>query len=173
MNDILAIDYGQSDYYDWNNPAVTLEEAKEHMIVDFPDDDDLISRYITAATKFVENYCNISINQRLITATIIVDACGVLRLPYPPISYVSAVNNTKDGSEWSYARQGNLLIGQYGGPVLAAYYAGYPGPIPADLKHALLCQVAYMYDNRGEQDKLSGLCEFAINLLQPYVQSWI
>lgn len=173
MNDIIDIKFGQSTYYDSNNPAVTLEEAKAHMIVDFPDDDALISSYITSATKFVENWCNISINQRLITLTAKVDPCGVLRLPYPPVSYVAAANDNRNGNAWAYNQQGNLLIGTYGAPVLVAYYAGYSEAIPADMKHALLCQIAYMYENRGDVDKLTGLCDLAINLLQPYMQSWI
>ena len=43
---------------------VTLALAKEHLRVDFTDDDNVIGLYITAAREYVENWLNIAIYQQ-------------------------------------------------------------------------------------------------------------
>jgi len=51
------------------------------------------------------------------------------------------------------------------------YTTGYT-TIPADLKHAIVCQIAYLYENRGNEIK-PGLCQMAANLADGYKDySW-
>jgi len=42
-------------------PLFTLEEAKSHLRVDFPDDDALIETYANAAVARVLQYCNLAL----------------------------------------------------------------------------------------------------------------
>ncbi len=42
-------------------PLYTLEEVKQHLNVDFDDDDTLIQSYMAAAETAVLQYCNISL----------------------------------------------------------------------------------------------------------------
>ena len=53
-----------------NNPTepVTLAQAKSHMRVDFTDDDAYITSLITQARQSIEDFCNISIVTKTITA---------------------------------------------------------------------------------------------------------
>lgn len=172
---IYDIQYGVSDYYDYNSPAVTLAEAKAQLIIDFDYDDALISRLIMAATSAVAKYCNISINNQMITVYGKADDKGRFRLPYGPIAYISSVvgdhgevtpcTNTQLGSRI-------VQIGAYQ-EVSITYFTGYNNPIPADLKQGILTQVAYLYENRGDQDKISGVCNEAIALIQKYIDPWI
>jgi uncharacterized phage protein (predicted DNA packaging) len=52
MADIVVTELG---------PLYTLEEVKQHLNVDFPDDDVIIQAYMDAAEKAVLQYCNISL----------------------------------------------------------------------------------------------------------------
>jgi Phage gp6-like head-tail connector protein len=100
---------------------VTLTEAKAWILVDYPDDDTLITSLITYSRKAIEDFCNISIIPRTIFLTAMIDwwynssrYLGVSRwdrafygltsegewseLPYGPIAFVQSVVNTSFGN---------------------------------------------------------------------------
>lgn len=174
---IYDIQFGQSDYYDYNSPAVTLEEAKAQLIIDFDYDDALLSRLILAATQAVATYCNISINNQMITVFGKADSRGMFRLPYIPVRYVSSIVGRAPSdisfTSCQWAGMNNIAFVPPYSEFTITYFTGYNNPIPADLKQGILAQVAYLYENRGDQDKISGVCNEAAALIKKYVDPWI
>jgi hypothetical protein len=172
---IYNVDKGVSEYYDYNSPAVTLEEAKAHLIVTFDEDDVYISALILAATQAIADYCNISINNAMITVWGKADSVGRFKLPFGPVSYVISVASIEPNGESCFATLfGNKTIGTIQNAELTiAYYTGFSKPIQNNLKQAILAQIAYMYENRGDQDKQTGICALAQQLSQPFREIWI
>jgi len=180
----------------------TLAEAKLQCIVTYSDDDALITDYITMARKVIENYCNISIVTQSVTLTAdlynewelpygpVTGITGVsTRSPNEgsgPMTYTTQASGWgQDGVDFltfipAYAGDFNINIAYTGvntaypwkNRYRITYTTGY-GTVPDDLKQAVLFQVAWMYENRGDDPAnkynwYPGVCEPALKFADPY-----
>ncbi len=175
---------------------VSLDEAKKQCIIDFTDDDSFIDGLITIARKAVENYCNISIAAK--TITLVADLFNEWELPYGPVTGIQSVQTRTstqgsglptyttltsgwglDGTEFLtfIPASGIDAIGNY--PIATnfgvspyrykiQYTAGWPD-CPEDLRQAILVELAYRYENRGDLAN-PGICEAARVLADPYIR---
>jgi len=186
----------------------TLSEAKAQAIVTYTDDDTLITSLITKARKHVENYCNISIVAQTVIMTAdlynewelpygpVTGITGVTTRGTNegsgPMTYTSVASGWgTDGVEFmtfipSEAGDFNPSIPFRGitKPLAGqnryriTYTTGY-GVVPDDLKQAVLMQVAWLYEHRGEEDAnkydwTPGVCAAALKFADPYKrQAWL
>lgn len=174
---------------------VTLAEAKAQLLVDFTDDDTFITSLITRARAHVESYCNISIVNKRITFLGYLDC--QYELPYGPVITLEGVNTaqgqtgsgpvTYAPSEADWSIQGDFFNGGYGTESIfinsrygnigmrwqIIYTSGMSGLIPDDLRQGILVQIAFLYENRGKDVGVSGVCEQARELINPYRKLWI
>lgn len=186
---------------------LTIDEAKAWLKVDYSDDDDLITAIITKSRNWVEEYCNISIILKDITATITVDPqdygswrgrisrwdlafFGVstgaqwITLPYGPVQDIESIttadcngqNQVLLVADTDYFTDGDQIkLAANADRVLIEYETGYdPRSIPEGLRTAMLCQIAFYYEQRGNtinrytgQDV--GSSEAARNAAQPFI----
>jgi len=147
--------------------AVSLEDAKRHLRVDFDDDDVLIQAYIEAGTDLIQQQTA----RCLITQTwaVTFDAFeDPYLLPWAPvqdaeITYFDDANASQTLATsvyGTYADHRGFYIGLISGEAWPTVYArndaisvtfvaGYGGPdeVPAALKAALMVLVADMYAN--------------------------
>jgi uncharacterized phiE125 gp8 family phage protein len=175
---------------------VTLAQAKTHLRVTFTDDDNEITALITRARRYIENYCNISIVLQRIQA--VAQICGDWHLPYGPVVSIESVENRElyNGSgplvyvpsTKSWSVDGDDLDGsdyphhistrdRFDNRTRITYLAG--GDCPEDLQAAILAEVAYRYENRGDENRqyvadIPGACPAAQALAAPYrVLRWV
>lgn len=176
--------------------TVTLLEAKNHMRVDGSDDDALIERCVSAASRWAEVYTR----RAFITQTwdIFFDSwAGIFNLPLSPLRAVVSVSyRTADdtvllvspsvylidtvslpcrimlrhGQNWP-----NNPLWQLN-PVSIRIDVGYglASDVPDDIKAAILLLAGYLYENREQalKDTPRTLPFAAENLLMPYVAGW-
>lgn len=173
----------------------TLTEAKAQLVVTYSDDDTLITALITKARKMIENFCNISIVSQ--SVTMIADLYNEWELPFGPVTGITGVQTrtgTEGSGPATYATQTSgwstdgveflsfrpSEIGDFnisvpytgndnrpvGNRYKISYTTGY-SPVPDDLKQAVLVQIAWLYEHRGEErdDKI---CEAALVYAGPY-----
>ena len=133
---------------------VTLQEAKDWCRIDVTDDDTLITALIKAARIICENYANLSFIERTVTAKI-KNGLGGISLPYGPVTSEVAFYDDEDVELTDY-----LLKDGDSNEVTAIYNAGYEA-LPENLKTAILNQIAWMYENRGNAKIASSLTEEA------------
>lgn len=123
---------------------VTLTEAKNWCRIDVTDDDAIITMLITAARIVCENYANLSFIERTITA-VINNGLGNFTLPYGPlVGTITSILDTEGIAVTDYE-----IKDSHDGELTVEYDAGY-ATLPANLKTALLCQIAYMNERRGD-----------------------
>lgn len=139
---------------------ITLQEAKDWCRVDITDDDTLITLLITAARIVCENHANLSFIEREVTAKII-NGLGGFVLPYGPVTSITSVT-IADGTDIYDADFS--IDDPYGKLYTVVYDAGY-ATLPQNLRHAVLNQIAFMYDNRGDERVQSGVGELSKLLL--------
>ena len=175
---------------------VTIEEAKNHLRVDTPDDDALIQRNLVAARRWAETYTR----RVFVTQTWNVfyeKGQPVLTLPLPPLQSVLSVSHrTTSGSMLTVpptvylvdtiAAPGRILLapGQSWpgdplwapNPIVIQFIAGYglAATVPDDIKAAILLLTGFLYENREQAAHPSpkALPFAAENLLMPYVAGW-
>jgi hypothetical protein len=152
-NAVVEVRFVEQSTYE----PVTLEEVKEWCRIDsdLTADDTLLETIIKAARISCEGYTNRSFVNHDIEA-VLRNECGNILLPYCPIAFDSNEadvlfydedgENITDkielvGTEFPYIK--NKL--EY---IKAVYSTG--AELPKDLKTALLMQVAFMYENRGD-----------------------
>lgn len=131
--------------------VVTLDEIKQHLIVDHDEDDVLITRYVLAAIAHAEAHCDRSFRVRRFQVTGDCWPCDGVLLQYGPVRRVDEVNyydtdgtqQTLDTSLWRVlpSRHGQRLVFYSSTPsterrpdaVSIKYLAGYgalPGSSP-------------------------------------------
>lgn len=200
-NNIVDIFRGE----DSPTEPISLIQAKAHLYVTYNDDDTMISAMIIAARKAIENYCNISIVQQTIFLT--ADLYNEWELPYGPVTQIISVetraqsqgsgpaqysgatsNWQTDGVQFLSFRPAGFWAWDWGVPFprnrdcwfeyryKITYTAEWVSP-PNDLLNAVLAQIAFLYENRGDGNvryvaevAQAGACELAKNLANPYVR---
>lgn len=194
-------DVDKQEAYTGQEP-VLLTEVKAHIRVDFTDDDTLLTALITAARQAIEDYCHISLVRKTITLTL--EAYEQLRskfaqpyqvrenfnsfeIPYGPIISVDIVTSIgSDGSAVIGCTLGSdyflsgvafktiKILNNFTNNILV-YTAGYTS-LPGPLRLAILNEIAYRYEIRGEPQNISrvtafthpGVCESSRVLADPY-----
>jgi uncharacterized phiE125 gp8 family phage protein len=192
-------DIDQEESYVGQEP-VSLSEAKAHCYISHTEDDDYLTGIlIPGARQSVENYCHISLVEKTITATLkiennirlsdpsgyldIRDNDNVFELPYGPVkSLLSATLKSSNGEliamaeNEDYLIEGNLyksMTINSTGTILLVYTSGYKNAIPYDLKLAILNEIAFRYELRGDKtnryaQQNVGMCESATYLAEKY-----
>lgn len=178
---------------------LSLEEMKLYLEVDYDDQDDMISRAITAARIKIENRCSISIAQKQFVLKIAAFD-DELALPYPPLVSVENVKYlSTDGTEKTVSSDDYAVIQDEYFPyifptsawptdlakrpdaVRVAYTAGYgyddspPEDVPQDLLQAIRLTVGAMFENREQEllvptrQELNLLGDGVPELIAPYI----
>jgi uncharacterized phiE125 gp8 family phage protein len=149
--------------------AVSVSDARDHLSVDFLDDDNMIATYIQAA----QNALGLSIGRALVPTSYALDlwswCSSGLVLPMPPLQQVTAIKvrgsdgllTALDPSNYSVSISSEgrgvvNLIGTYAlttvwYPQTAAsieFTAGYD-VLPGGLRAAILLTVGTLYENRS------------------------
>lgn len=135
---------------------VTVDEAKGWLRIsdDITDDDTLLTELITVARIMCEKYACISFIERTVKA-ILNNSCGSISLPYGPVGDIATYKDINDTDVTSTIVKGSefkMLFEPCLNYIEVTYTAGYV-TLPYQLKRALLCQVAYLYENRGDAQK--------------------
>jgi len=148
---------------------VTLDEAKGWLKIsdDITDDDTVVTELITVARQMCEKYSNISFITRTVKATLR-NTLGSISLPYGPHGAIASYkdyNGTDVSSTIVKGDQFKVLYEPCIDYIEVTYLAGY-ATLPYNLKRAVLCQVAYLYENRGDATAVSQLSPDAKTILK-------
>lgn len=150
---------------------ITIDMAKLYCRVSTGTiEDQLFAIFITAARMAIEKFAGISLVPK--TATVFIyNYCGLFKVPFGPV--VSPITITDEyGNNVDAIITGDMFpeIKQaMSSPVQLNYMCGY-GEIPAELKVAILDQINFMYENRGDTSDAIPLCQKAQLIAQKYYQ---
>lgn len=155
---------------------VTLSEMKDYLRVqgfdesgDYSFDDILIQSMITAARERTEVYTGCSLIPKTLTVYL-TNLCGCISLPGPVTGAITATDS--EGEEIvaddikTFGDKFPELISPQQEKMKLVYDAGYT-TVPKGLKLAIMNEVGYRYENRGDEE-MDGLCKAAQVLANPY-----
>lgn len=164
---------------------VTLQEVKDYLrlegfidvteilATDFNDDNALILELITSSRNRIELYTGLSLVPKTFKVEL-TNLAGHITLPFGPILDITAVTDVS-GTALNFSATHNLskLKTPIQENLLVTYDCGYV-TLPKGLKEAMLKEIAYRYENRGDIEN-NGLSQAAINLASPYkeVNTWL
>lgn len=153
--------------------------------ITFNTDDDLIEELITTARVSIEQVTGLSLIPHEYRV-VLTNLAGMIELPFGPIGDVSHLYYQYD-TDYSNDDVANIiLVGTefkrvrfpVDERITIDYSAGYgrgdTPPIPKALKQAILRQVAYWYENRGDDTADEGLSKQVRIMIAPYKRvTWI
>ncbi len=156
------------------NGPITVDEAKAFCRVQNSNaqQDVQFALWVLAARAKVEAYTGLSLIPRNIVAVIQAPQ-GMYELPFGPVTSIPTFEDEQGSA------QSVTLIG-LGYPVIknpiaytkATYDAGFgDGEVPELLKQAILMQVCYYWENRGDQD-VSGYAPGVIAICQKFKRNF-
>jgi hypothetical protein len=146
--------------------VITLQEAKDYCRVDFNDDDNLFTRLIASSRLSLQQYTGRVFLAANCTAMYAQEGCGDRVALYFSDNMVLPEDDAYTG----------LLIGDSylettDSKVSLTYTAGYAAAsVPEWMKHAVLMDVAYKYENRGDVAVSSSICTEVKEYLKPFVK---
>ena len=160
----------------------TLQEAKDHLKVDYSTDDALITALISSVRHQLEQYTGVSYVARQVDIIAKLDGCHAFELPFGPAASLPTITELKvlgGASEvlTSYTTYGGvgefiqIIPTDYPRTFAVTYTSGYT-TLPTALKQAVLHQIAYLYEHRGDED-IQGISPTATMLLKPFRRSVI
>jgi len=147
--------------------VVTVQEAKEYCRVDFADDDNLFERLIASSRQRLQEYTGRVFLEADCEAVYAQEGCG------DRVSlYFSDAIQLPDDSPYKDSLIGDNYIDTTDHNVKLTYTAGYPAEsVPEWMKLAVLMDVAYRYENRGDVAvSMSGINAEVREFLKPYVK---
>lgn len=124
---------------------VTLAEAKAYCRIDFNDDDTIIPRLITSTRERLEKYCSRVFRPAECKAVYTQQGCGDRII----LAYSDNIELTGDSTQYVDGMVSESYINTTDKVVLLEYTAGYE-QYPDWIKQAVLMDVAYRYENRGD-----------------------
>lgn len=151
---------------------VSLTDAKDHLRVMHDDEDLLIQRYILAAAREIEAYCEIALTRQTISLAVL--AGEVTALPVGPLAPDAEVtaNGLPLVSSIMPGRWPVLILPEtMTGLIALTYEAGFgdtSASVPDDLQLAIMEQAAFTYDNRADPDAKPGLVPAAARICARY-----
>jgi len=172
-NAILDVDRQAAAGID--DDMLSLVKLHLHIPESITDHDEYLkSILIPACRGAVETYTGLSIVPQTITA-ILRNELGNIELPYGPVLEITSVQNRNDEEVTDYKVNGGQFkrIETSGDWFQVIYEAGYE-TIPSELQMAILQEVAYRFENRGDQGK-SDLSDGAKSYASRYrrVETWL
>lgn len=151
---------------------VALPEMKAYLHVDFANDDFLISLMISSARRRLEKFTGRSFVPKTVIATLQLD--GNYELPYGPVNAISEVTKINgDDSEVLQATDYNVYgeafksFSPHSTGMYKVEYTAGNNSLPEDLKLAIMAEVGYRYENRGDEN-VKGISDMAYHLAHPY-----
>jgi uncharacterized phiE125 gp8 family phage protein len=166
---------------------VSLADAKSHLRIDSSDEDTLLTALVAQCIRRIENYCSVSIGAQ--TRIWTYDSDGdEEEIPYGPITSITSAklltdattvpvtyDTYEEGDYWCTDGEDFKTFEPFAtGRWKLEYVCGYTSAtLPADLKLAILHEIAYRYENRGDKGKqyaveVVGVCESAKIFAAPY-----
>jgi hypothetical protein len=140
----IIVDYTNTEISYVNGP-ITVEQAKAFCRAEntSTEQDVLFALWIRAARTKIEQYCGISLIPRNIVAVLQAPQ-GRMELPFGPITSTPTFVDENNTAQ--------VIVNPIG-YTKATYTAGYAnGQVPEELQEAIMLQVAYWWENRGDQE---------------------
>jgi hypothetical protein len=166
---------------------VQLEEAKTWLIVDLIEDDNLITQLIVSTRLNIERLTKRALVPSTVVFVFFAERhVNEIKLPRIPLKSITKIELQVSQGVWqeqditTYNVIGENLFGFFRGIFRITYDVGYELDntnnlmLPPVFKDAIKQQLAYVYENRGDEPVEEGLCTIAEKILLPYINmAWV
>lgn len=151
---------------------VTLAEAKLWCKIDLSDDDSVITALITAARQQLEAYTNTGFISRTVIAQID-NPNGSFTLPYGPVTDTPTAKDGEGVAIDTVRYQYDMLDVPRGRSTVT--YTGGFVTLPGNYRTALLSQILFLYENRGDVEgsggtRMTSISPVAKMILKPLIR---
>jgi hypothetical protein len=137
---------------------ISLSIVKEHLNVDFNDQDTKITALLASAFREVELFTECGLKTKTVRLSY-TQINGTVLLPYAPIQSITTVTDMYGvalvlGTDYELSGEKNKLSAYNAGGIKITYVCGYSS-LPKDLENAILDIISIDFDNKVEDKRLA------------------
>jgi len=137
---------------------ITLAKVKEHLNVDFDDQDDKITDLLASAFREVELYLELGLKTKTVRMSY-VQINGTVLMPFSPIQSITSVTDLDgtalvEGTDYSFSGDKTKISAYSQNGIKVTYVGGFTS-LPADIENAILDIIAVDFDNKVEDKRLA------------------
>lgn len=166
-----VIDFTLTEDGYYSEEPVSVELAKQYCrILTGNLENDLVGLFIQSARRAVEQVTGLSLVPKSAEVMMICPQEG-FEIPFGPVtSDITFVDiDSQSSSQSTIGFDFPKTRYPYNVVTTATYTCGYPeGQVPPELKNAILFQVSFLYENRGDNSDTAQLCPAAWKICQKY-----
>ena len=166
-----VIDYELSEDGYYSEEPVSLSLAKQYCrVLTGNAEDDLINLFIASARLAIERITGLSLVSKVAQVMMLAPQAQ-FEIPFGPVTgTITWVDQDATGSSMqTIGFDFPKTLTPYSIITTATYTCGYTSTtIPRELINAILFQVNYLYENRGDQSDQGTVCKAAANLARKY-----
>ena len=133
-------------------------------------EDALFGILITSARQAIEKITGLSLIAKTVDFTAY-NPCGHFSILYGPVTLSSLVIKDKYGrieTPETVGYQFPEIVTPYNDWIQVSFTGGYTTDLPSELKMAMLAQINFMYENRGDNSDGVSMCQTASNMCLKY-----
>ena len=166
-----VVDYELSEDGYYSEEPVSLDLAKQYCrVLTGNAEDNLINLFISSARLAIERITGLSLVSKVAQTMILAPQQG-FEIPFGPVTgAITWVDQGQTGSSMqTIGFEFPKTETPYSIVTTATYTCGYTSTtIPRELVNAILFQVNFLYENRGDQSDQGTVCKAAANLARKY-----
>jgi len=166
-----VIDYELSEDGYYSEEPVSLSLAKQYCrVLTGNTEDDLINLFIASARLSIERITGLSLVSK-VAQVIMLPVQAQFEIPFGPVTgSITWVDRNSTGSSMeTVGYEFPKTLTPYSIITTATYTCGYTAStIPRELVNAILFQVNFLYENRGDNNDTGTVCKAAANLARKY-----
>jgi uncharacterized phiE125 gp8 family phage protein len=137
---------------------ITLSQVKDHLNVDFTDQDDKITALLASAFREVELFTELGLKTKTVRLSY-TQINGTIPLPFAPIQSITSVTNMSGtalvlGTDYELSGEKSKLSAYNSDGVKVTYVCGFTS-LPRDIENAILDIIAIDFDNKVEDKRLA------------------
>lgn len=137
---------------------ITLAEVKQHLDIDFTDQDDKLTALLASAFREVELFLQLGLKTKTVRMSYM-QINGTVLLPYYPVQSITSVTDLDNVAlvedvDYSFSGDKTKISAYSQNGIKVTYVCGYT-TLPSDIKNAILDVVAVDFDNKVEDKRLA------------------
>lgn len=137
---------------------ITLAQVKEHLNIDFDDQDDKLTALLASAFREVELFTECGLKTKTVRLSY-TQINGTVMLPFAPIQSITTVVDFDNkalvlDTDYELSGEKTKLSAYNGGGIKITYVCGFTS-LPKDIENSILDIIAVDFDNKVEDKRLA------------------
>lgn len=137
---------------------ITLAKVKQHLDIDFTDQDDKLTSLLASAFREVELFLQLGLKTKTVRMSYM-QINGTVLMPFSPVQSITSVTDMDgtalvENTDYEFSADKTKISAYSQNGIKVTYVCGYT-TLPSDIENAILDIIAVDFDNKVEDKRLA------------------